>query len=139
MRLKDGSTSSGKRILIYGKQRVTALMAGLLGNDVLTKDFDTVSIRIAFHPVDERFELSNPEIRKDVAWIPDLAEVFAPDASLTELTDEYTEKNPDADRRKGVARLGTATKDHQQPRRHHRIGRRPRHRDSDRDPQSNMG
>ena len=44
--------------------------------------------------------MSNPAIRKDVAWLPDLAEVFAPDASLTELTDDYTEKNPDADRKK---------------------------------------
>lgn len=100
VRLKDGSTSSGKRILIDGQQRVTALMAGLLGIEVLTKDYDTVRIRIAFHPVEERFEVSNPAIRKDVAWLPDLAEVFAPDASLTELTDDYTEKNPDADRKK---------------------------------------
>ena len=37
VRLKDGSTSSGKRILIDGQQRVTALMAGLLGIEVLTK------------------------------------------------------------------------------------------------------
>lgn len=100
VRLKDGSTSSGKRILIDGQQRVTALMAALLGIEVLTKDYDTVRIRIAFHPVEERFEVSNPAIRKDVSWIPDLAEVFAPDASLTELTDDYTEKNPDADRKK---------------------------------------
>jgi hypothetical protein len=35
-----------------------------------------------------------------VAWIGDVAEVFAPDASLTELTDNYTEKNPAADRRR---------------------------------------
>ena len=31
VRLKDGSTSAGKRILIDGQQRVTALMASLLG------------------------------------------------------------------------------------------------------------
>ncbi len=100
VRLKDGSTSSGKRILIDGQQRVTALMAALLGHEVLTKDYETVRIRIAFHPVEERFEVSNPAIQKDVAWIPDLAEVFAPDASLTELTDNYTDRNPNADRKK---------------------------------------
>ena len=69
VRLKDGSTSSGKRILIDGQQRVTALMAALLGQEVLTKDYETVRIRIAFHPVDQRFEVSNPAIRKDSAWI----------------------------------------------------------------------
>lgn len=104
VRLKDGTTSSGKRILIDGQQRVTALMAALLGQEVLTKDYETVRIRIAFHPVEERFEVSNPAIRKDAAWIPDLAAVFSPDASLTELTDEYSERNPDADR-KQVSRI----------------------------------
>jgi len=100
VRLKDGSSSVGKRILIDGQQRVTALMAALLGHEVLTKDYETVRIRIAFHPQEERFEVANPAIRKDVAWIEDVADVFAPDASLTELTDTYTEKNPGADRKR---------------------------------------
>jgi hypothetical protein len=34
------------------------------------------------------------------AWIEDVAKVFAPEASLTELTDTYTEKNPTADRKR---------------------------------------
>ena len=38
VRLKDGTTSAGKRILIDGQQRVTALMAALLGRSVLNKD-----------------------------------------------------------------------------------------------------
>jgi hypothetical protein len=97
VRLKDGSTSSGKRILIDGQQRVTALMAALLGQEVLTKDYETVRIRIAFHPVEERFEVFNPAIEKDAAWIADLATVFAPDASLTKLTREYAARNPAAD------------------------------------------
>jgi hypothetical protein len=100
VRLKDGSSSAGKRILIDGQQRVTALMAALLGREVLTKEYETVRIRIAFHPQEERFEVANPAIRKDVTWIEDVAEVFAPDASLTELTDTYTEKNPAADRKR---------------------------------------
>jgi hypothetical protein len=100
IKLKDGTSSAGKRILIDGQQRVTALMAALLGREVLTKDYQTVRIRIAFHPQDERFEVANSAIRKDGAWIQDVAEVFAPDASLTELTDAYAEKNAAADRRR---------------------------------------
>jgi hypothetical protein len=100
VKLKDGTSSAGKRILIDGQQRVTALMAALLGREVLTKDYETVRIRIAFHPQEQKFEVANPAIRKDVAWIEDVAEVFAPDASLTELTDNYTEKNPNADRKR---------------------------------------
>lgn len=100
VKLKDGTSSAGKRILIDGQQRVTALMAALLGREVLTKDYETVRIRIPFQPQDERFEVANPAIRKDVAWIEDVAEIFAPDTSLTELTDTYAEKNPAADRRR---------------------------------------
>jgi hypothetical protein len=100
VKLKDGTSSAGKRILIDGQQRVTALMAALLGYEVLTKDYEVLRIRIAFHPQDERFEVANPAIRKDVTWIEDVAEVFAPDASLTELTDTYCEKNPGVDRKR---------------------------------------
>ena len=97
VRLKDGSTSSGKRILIDGQQRVTALMAALLGREVLTKSYETVRIRIAFHPIEEKFEVSNPAIQKDGAWIPDLADVFSPEASLTKLTRDYVARNPKVD------------------------------------------
>src|SRR3954471_20255930 len=99
VKLKDGTPSAGKRIRIDGQQRVTALMAALLGREVLTKNYETLRIRIAFHPREERFEVSNPAIRKDVAWIEDVADVFAPDASLAELTDIYCEKNAGADRK----------------------------------------
>src|SRR4029453_14643122 len=67
VKLKDGTSSAGKRILIDGQQRVTALMAALLGREVLTKDYETLRIRIAFHPGEERFEVTNPAIQKDVS------------------------------------------------------------------------
>ena len=100
VKLKDGTLSAGKRILIDGQQRVTALMAGLLGREVLTKDYETVRIRIAFHPLEEKFEVANPAIRKDGAWIEDVATVFAPEADLIDLTDAYSAKNPEADRKR---------------------------------------
>jgi hypothetical protein len=97
VKLKDGTPSVGKRILIDGQQRVTALMAALLGYEVLTRDYDTVRIRIAFHPVEERFEVSNPAIRKDKTWIPDVSALFAPDASLLTTTNKYVAANPGED------------------------------------------
>lgn len=51
VKLKDGTTSSGKRILIDGQQRVTALMAALMGREVVDKDYRSQRIRIAFHPI----------------------------------------------------------------------------------------
>lgn len=97
VKLKDGTPSAGKRILIDGQQRVTALMAALLGREVLTQDYETVRIRIAFHPLEERFEVSNPAIQKDAAWIPDIAALFAPDAKLLQITKAYANANPGID------------------------------------------
>lgn len=115
VKLKDGTSSAGKRILIDGQQRVTALMAGLLGREVLTKDYETIRIRIAFHPLTEKFEVANPAIRKDVAWVEDVAAVFAPEADLIELTEDYVAKNPGADRKqvgKVLQRLGKIINNH---------------------------
>jgi hypothetical protein len=94
VRLKDGTPSAGKRILIDGQQRVTALMAALLGREVLTEDYETVRIRIAFHPLEEKFEVANPAIRKQSAWIDDVSTLFAPDAKFLQITRAYTESNP---------------------------------------------
>ncbi|MEO7964814.1 MAG: DUF262 domain-containing protein, partial [Gemmatimonadaceae bacterium] len=115
VKLKDGTPSAGKRILIDGQQRVTALMAGMLGREVLTKDYETVRIRIAFHPQTEKFEVANPAIRKDAAWIEDVAAVFAADADLIDLTEAYVAKNPNADRKhvgKVLQRLGKIVNNH---------------------------
>ncbi len=72
-------------------------MAALLGIDVLTKDYETVRISIAFHPLEEKFEVANPAIRKDSAWIPDVAEIFAPDAKLLQITKKYAQVNTGVD------------------------------------------
>lgn len=94
VKLKDGSISAGKRILIDGQQRVTALMAALLGIEVLTEDYDTVQIRIAFNPQTEKFEVSNPAIRKNAAWLPDVAQVFDPKSSVFKMVTDYCAANP---------------------------------------------
>lgn len=100
IKLKDGTPSAGKRILIDGQQRVTALMASLLGREVLTKEYDRINIRIAFHPGEERFEVRNPAIAKDSAWIDDVSIIFDPEADIIELIEQYIDKNPEADRKK---------------------------------------
>jgi len=97
VKLKDGTLSAGKRILIDGQQRITALMAALLGREVLTKDYETVRIRIAFNPKEERFQVANPAIDKDVAWLPDLAELFSPTAKLLQITKAYCSANVGVD------------------------------------------
>ena len=72
-------------------------MAALLGMEVLTKDYRTVRIRFAFHPQQETFEVSNPAILKDVAWLPDIADIFSPSAKLLQITKAYTAANSGVD------------------------------------------
>jgi hypothetical protein len=97
VRLKDGSLSEGKKILIDGQQRVTALTAAILGQYVINKTYERVKIKIAFHPIDERFEVQNPAILKDKTWLPDIAQAINGD--LFEIADQYFELNPDVDKK----------------------------------------
>lgn len=97
VRLKDGTTSFGKRILIDGQQRVTALMASLLGRQIIDNDYRRTRIVIAFHPKERKFEVSNPAIQKDSKWIYDISEIISPDVKMLKLVQDYCQTNPDAD------------------------------------------
>lgn len=92
VRLKDGSISEGKKVLIDGQQRVTALMAALLGQKVLTKDYKVARVRIAFNPLKRKFEVLNPAIKKDVEWIPDIADVMENSSNLLGIFTDYCNK-----------------------------------------------
>ncbi len=98
VRLKDGTESAGKRILIDGQQRVTALLAALLARSVTDKNYKKARISIAFHPGEERFEVTNPAIRRDPAWLADIATLFAPGTKLLGVVDAYCERNEEASR-----------------------------------------
>ena len=50
LKLKDGSISKGQRILIDGQQRITALMAAILGFAVLDDEYKERLIKIAYNP-----------------------------------------------------------------------------------------
>lgn len=97
VRLKDGSLSEGKKVLIDGQQRVTALTAAILGQYVINKTYERIKIKIAFHPIDERFEVQNPAILKDKTWLPDISDAINGD--LFEIADRYFELNPDVDKK----------------------------------------
>lgn len=95
VKLKDGTTSTGKKILIDGQQRVTALTAAILGHTVKNTDYEDVHIKIAFNPKEEKFEVSNPAIEKDVTWIADIAPYLSGQQRLREIRDTYCDLNPD--------------------------------------------
>lgn len=95
VRLKDGSSSRGKKILIDGQQRITALMAALLGKEIIDKDYQRKRIIIAFNPDEMIFEVSNSAIQKDKRWISDISKVFRPDFKILDKLKEYCTYNPE--------------------------------------------
>lgn len=97
IKLKDGTSSEGKRILIDGQQRVTALMSAVLGEPVINKDYKKIRITIAFHPQERRFEVSNPAIKKDRAWIADITEILSPDVKVLKFVADYCQRNESTD------------------------------------------
>lgn len=96
VRLKDGKLSEGKKILIDGQQRITALKAAILGDYVINKEYDRVRIKIAFNPKSEAFEVQNPAILRDKSWIPDISDVMN-SGSIIQVVRQYLELNTDAD------------------------------------------
>jgi len=99
VRLKDGSMSEGKKILIDGQQRVTALTAAVLGEYVVDKTYQRVKIKIAFNPISEKFEVQNPAILKDKTWLHDISEAIHGRIDLFEVVENYFEQNPEVDKR----------------------------------------
>ncbi len=76
-------------LIVDGQQRLTSLYAVIKGVPVIDKEFRRRHIRIAFHPLEERFEVSNPAIAKDAAWIADVSRLWQPDTGLLRFAREY--------------------------------------------------
>ncbi len=95
VRLKDGTKSKGKKILIDGQQRIASLMTALLGKEVVDKNYEKKRIIIAFNPKESVFEVANSIIFKDKQWIPDISEIFSPNFSVLAKLEEYSFYNPE--------------------------------------------
>ena len=93
VKLKDGTKSLGKRVLIDGQQRITAMTAAIVGKEVLDDHYKWRRIAIAFNPQEEKFEVSNNAIKKSPKWIPDIAPVLEPDFDSLTFVMDYCKKN----------------------------------------------
>lgn len=98
VRLKDGSDSRGKIVIIDGQQRITALRAALDGQLVMSKDYAEIPIRIAFNPITEQFDTSTPAYKNNKEWISDISEIMKDEFDLYKFIEKYIELNPDTDK-----------------------------------------
>ena len=110
VKLKDGSISEGKKILIDGQQRITALRAAILDEYIVDKNYKRKKIKIAFNPTNEKFEVQSAAIRKDKLWIPSISTVFDGSVDQFDLLTNYLEKNPEVDRAKVKSAISSLVK-----------------------------
>ncbi|HEX3044704.1 MAG TPA: DUF262 domain-containing protein [Bacillota bacterium] len=110
VRLKDGRTADGKKILIDGQQRITALSAAILGQTVIDSEYRKIRIKIAFHPIEEKFEVLNSIIEKDSHWIPDIARLFSGELNMMQFVEQYAAQNQSVDKNLVFERLNLLQK-----------------------------
>tara|TARA_R110002049_G_scaffold231024_1_gene403237 strand:+ start:6024 stop:7814 length:1791 start_codon:yes stop_codon:yes gene_type:complete len=96
VKLKNGELSAGKKVLIDGQQRITALTAAIVGQRVLNKNYKEVSIRIAFNPLTEKFEVLNKALEKSSEWINNINPIVNDEVSITKAIRNYLTLNPEA-------------------------------------------
>ena len=107
VRLKDGSMSSGKKILIDGQQRVTALMASIVGIPVINSSYRKEPIKIAINPFEalsddkdaEFFAVQDQSHLKSKKWIADISEIFDDSFSFFSFIENYCAENPEMDKK----------------------------------------
>ncbi len=101
VRVRGFGKGGTKKILIDGQQRVTALMAALLGREVLDDHYRSQRIRVAFNPLaeegQENFVICDESIEKDPLWISDISILFRRDFSYRKFENEYMKANPGKD------------------------------------------
>ncbi len=100
VKLKDGSSAVGKKVLIDGQQRVTALMTAIAGYKILTESYEEKTIKIAFNPLakedEDRFAVQTPAHVKSSFWVSDISELFAEGFSTRKFINRYLDENPTA-------------------------------------------
>ncbi|MCD8435924.1 DUF262 domain-containing protein [Tenacibaculum dicentrarchi] len=97
VKLKNGQLSAGKKVLIDGQQRITALTAAVVGQRVLNKNYKEINICIAFNPITEKFEVLNKAFEKSPEWINNINPIINDEISITKAIREYLKLNPKAD------------------------------------------
>jgi hypothetical protein len=94
-------------LIVDGQQRLTSLYAVLKGIPVIRDNYAAESIRIAFNPLTERFEVGDAAIQRDKSYIADISCLWSDDTDLFEIVEGYLEslsqsREVSADERKRI-------------------------------------
>jgi hypothetical protein len=103
VRLKNGEMSGGKQVLIDGQQRITALMASVLGKEIVDENYKKKRIYIAFNPLEEKFETLTPAIENSSEWISDISDFLKTNSQMSFLREYFAKNSKMSDQERGKA------------------------------------
>lgn len=79
-------------LIVDGQQRLTSLYAVIKGVPIIGKDYRRYRLRIAFHPREKKFEVTNPAIERDPEWISDIGELWKPTTSTFTFVRDFLDR-----------------------------------------------
>ena len=83
-------------VIVDGQQRLTSLFAVFSGQEVIRSNFNRERIRIAFNPLDGRFDVASAATNNDRSFIPDITPLLSGEKPVFDVFDEYIERLADA-------------------------------------------
>ena len=78
----DAKQKPPRLVIVDGQQRLTSLYAVVKGVPVVRYNYDSEQIRIAFNPLEERFEVHDAAIQRDKSFIPDISSILSGGTSI---------------------------------------------------------
>jgi len=88
----DSKQKVPRLLIVDGQQRLTSLYAVLKGRPVMTEDYETQHIQIAFRPRDQKFEVADAAIRRDPEFIVNISDMWSQHAGSYGFIKDFISK-----------------------------------------------
>jgi hypothetical protein len=76
-------------LIVDGQQRLTSLYAVLKGEHVIRENYEKAIVKIAFNPIEQKFEVQDAAIRKDPRFFQNISEIWKPNINIIKVITEF--------------------------------------------------
>lgn len=85
----DKKQKAPSLLIVDGQQRLTSLYSVIQGVEVVREDYSKEKIKIAFDPLQEKFEVTDAAILRDKSFVPDISILWSRDHDIFVFVDDY--------------------------------------------------
>ncbi len=85
----EGKQLAPQLMIVDGQQRLTSLYSVIKGLPVLRENYNEERIRIAFNPLEEKFEVTSAAIERDKAFFPEISPIWSGETNIFQLVSSY--------------------------------------------------